>query len=386
MKFWWRLTIAGLAVVWLGGFAYMVRTSAQAQLPAPPAGKKAGEVFKNVTTSTLKELTTDDFLWAMGTIADDLGLDCADCHPIAGTDQVDWVIDTRQKRTARRMIEMVATINKTNFAGVQKVTCWTCHHGRDVPASTIALDNLYDTPNSEKDDIVKAETEGPTATQILDKYIAAVGGAQRLNAMTSVVITGNSIGYMGLGGQGDFKIYAKTPNQKATTISFKDYPDRGESTWAVDGTSGWMRTPRGLFSEVQLVGGELDGARLEAQLAFPGQIKTALTNWRVGPKQPIGDRDYQVVQGTGPRNLLATLYFDPDTGFLRRLIRYSPSPVGRMPTQIDFDDYRDVGGIKFPFEYKFLWLDGRFTAKITDVKMNVPIDAALFGRPTARRR
>jgi hypothetical protein len=354
-------------------------------MTASPQGKKAGEYFKNVTSSGLKDLPVDDFITAMGVIADDLGLDCADCHPDAGTDQVNWVIDTRQKRTARRMIEMVATINKTNFAGVQKVTCWTCHHGRDVPASTIALDNLYDTPNSEKDDVVKAETDGPTATQILDKYIAAVGGAERLAGMTSVVIKGNSIGYMGLGGQGDFTIYAKTPNQKATTITFKDHPDRGESTWAVDGTSGWMRTPRGLFSEVQLVGGELDGARLEAQLAFPGQIKTALTNWRVGPKQPIGDRDYQVVQGTGPRNLLATLYFDPETGLLKRLIRYSPSPVGRMPTQIDFDDYRDVGGIKFPFEYRFLWLDGRFTAKITDVKTNVPIDAAVFGRPTARR-
>jgi hypothetical protein len=122
MKVWWRLAIAGLAVVWLGGVASVVRTAAQAQLPAPPAGKKAGEVFKNVTTSTLKELTTDDFLWAMGTIADDLGLDCADCHPNAGTDQVDWVIDTRQKRTASRMVEMVAAINKSNFAGVQKVT------------------------------------------------------------------------------------------------------------------------------------------------------------------------------------------------------------------------------------------------------------------------
>jgi hypothetical protein len=385
MKLWWRLAVAGLAVVWLGGVASVVRTAAQAQLPAPPSGKKAGEVFKNVSTSTLKELTTDDFLWAMGVIADDLGLDCADCHPNAGTDEVDWVIDTTRKRTARRMIEMVATINRTNFPGVNKVTCWTCHHGRDVPASTIALDNLYDTPNSEKDDLVKAQTEGPTATQILDKYIAAIGGAQRLAGLNSVIITGASLGYMGLGGTGDFSIYAKAPNQKATIIKFKDHPDRGESTWAVNGTSGWMKTPRGLFTEVELVGGELDGARLEAQLAFPGQIKQALTNWRVGPKQPIGDRDYLVVQGTGPRNLLATLYFDEQTGLLVRLIRYSPSPVGRMPTQIDFGDYRDVGGIKFPFEYKFLWLDGRFTAKISDVKTNVPIDAALFGRPSARR-
>jgi len=385
MKLWWRVAIAGLAVLWLGGVASVVRTAAQAQMTANPSGKKAGEYFKAVTTSGLKDLPVDDFITAMGVIADDLGLDCADCHPDAGTDQVNWVVDTNRKRTARRMIEMVATINRTNFGGVQRVTCWTCHHGRDIPASTIALDNLYDTPNSEKDDIVKAESTEPSATQILDKYIAAVGGAQRLAGLTSTVTTGASVGYMGLGGNGDFTIYAKAPNQRTTLITFKDHPDRGESTWAFSGNTGWIKTPRGLLGEYELTGGELDGARLEAQLAFPGQIKTALTNWKVGAKQSIGDRDFQVVQGTGPRNLLATLYFDAQTGLLARLNRYSPSPVGRMPTQIDYGDYRDVGGIKFPFEYKFLWLDGRFTAKITDVKTNVPIDAKLFGKPSERR-
>ena len=385
MKLWWRLAVAGLSVVWLGGFASVVKIAAQAQMTASPQGKKAGEYFKNVSTSTLKELSVDDFITAMGVIADDLGLDCADCHPDAGTDQVNWVVDTNRKRTARRMVEMVATINRTNFGNVQRVTCWTCHHGRDIPASTIALDNLYDTPNSEKDDIVKVEPGEPSAEQILDRYIAAVGGAQKLAGLTSLVINGASVGYMGLGGNGDFTIYAKAPNQRTTLITFKDHPDRGESTWAFSGSTGWIKTPRGLLGEYELVGGELDGARLEAQLAFPGQIKQVLTNWKVGAKQSIGDRDFQVVQGTGPRNLLATLYFDTQTGLLARLIRYAPSPVGRMPTQIDYGDYRDVGGIKFPFEYKFLWLDGRFTAKINDVKTNVPIDAALFGKPSSRK-
>jgi len=385
MKLWWRLAVAGLAVVWLGGFGYAVRTSAQAQMTTSPQGKKAGEYFKNVTTSTLKELSVDDFIFAMGVIADGLGLDCADCHPDAGTDHVNWVIDTNRKRTTRRMVEMVATINKTNFGGVQRVTCWTCHHGRDIPASTIALDNLYDTPNSEKDDVVKADPDEPSATQVLDKYIAALGGAQKLADLTSYVVTGSSIGYMGLGGNGDFTVYSKAPNQRTTRITFRDHPDRGESTWAFSGTNGYIRTPRGLLGEYELVGGELDGLRLEAQLAFPGQIKTVLSDWRVGPKQSIGDRDFQVVQGSGPRNLLATLYFDTKTGLLARMIRYSPSPVGRMPTQIDYGDYREVNGIKFPFEYKFLWLDGRFTAKITDIKTNVAIDPALFGKPSDRK-
>jgi photosynthetic reaction center cytochrome c subunit len=383
MKLWWSLAVAGMAGVWLTGFAMVERASAQAQITV--TGKTAGTAFKNVSTSTLKDLSVDDFINAMGVIADDLGLDCADCHPGAGSDQVDWVIDTPPKRTARRMVEMVATINRQNFGGVQRVTCWTCHHGRDIPASTIALDTLYDTPNSEKDDIIKAEPGEPSATQILDRYIQALGGATRLAGVTSFVASGKSVGYASLGGDGDFSIYAKAPNQRTTLIKFKDHPDRGESTWAFNGSTAWIKTPRGLLGEYELVGGELDGARLDAQLAFPAQIKQALSNWRVGAKQAIGDRDYEVVQGTGPRNLLATLYFDPQTNLLVRMIRYSPSPVGRMPTQVDYADYRDVGGIKFPFEYNFKWTDGRWTAKINEVKTNVPIDAALFGKPSARQ-
>src|SRR5215471_19730797 len=154
MKFWWKLgfVTAGLALV----------VSVQArQATAPATGKKAGEFFKNVTTSTLKELSVDDFLASMGVMAGALGFDCADCHPHAGTDQADFVIDTiPEKRTARRMVEMVADINRRNFAGTQRVTCYTCHHGRDVPVTTVALDNLYASPPREDDDVVPAAT-GP---------------------------------------------------------------------------------------------------------------------------------------------------------------------------------------------------------------------------------
>jgi hypothetical protein len=154
--------------------------------------------------------------------------------------------------------------------------------------------------------------------------------------------------------------------------------------WSFDGRIGWTKTPRGLLGEYELIGGELDGVRLEAQLSFPGQIKHVLDNWRGGTPRSLGDRDFLAVQGSGPKGFLATLYFDPATGLLARVVRYGPSPIGRMPTQIDYADYRDVGGIKFPFEYKFTWLDGRYTAKLNDIKTNVAIDAARFGKPAAK--
>src|SRR5665213_150990 len=374
MKLWSSrliLAVAAGAVAW-------------AQTPAPtatPKAQTAGEAFKNVTTSTLKGLTVSDFLGAMGVMSAALGYDCADCHVAAGTDKVNWEFDTPKKKTARKMVEMVAVINKTNFAGVQMVTCWTCHHGRFMPSTTIGLDALYGTPIDERNDFVVPGEGVPSATQVLDKYIQAVGGAQRLAGLTSYVATGSSLGYEGLGGGGSFQIFAKFPDQHTTQISFKDHPERGDSTRAYNGSAGWIKSPRGLFPEYDLTGSELDGARLDALLAFPGQIKTALNNWRSGSLDSIGDKEVQVVQGSGPRGLLATLYFDTKTGLLVRLVRYSASPIGRVPTQIDYSDYRDVNGIKFPFKYIFSWLDGRDSFQLSDVKINVPIDAAKFGKP-----
>jgi hypothetical protein len=391
--------VAGTALALVIGLEWTGPAAAQAQDKSkaknPPAaqpkaavaakGPTAGETFKNVTTDALKGLTPDDFLQAMGVMADDLGLDCADCHPGAGTDHVDWVIDTPPKRTARRMVNMLQNINQTNFNGAQSVTCWTCHHGRDRPATTIALDNLYSNPNSERDDVVSAPTPGQgtlTATQILDKYIVAMGGAQRLNGLTSFVMTGKSVGYEGLGGDGKFTVFSKAPDMRTTQISFPDHPDRGESTWTYNGKTGWIRVPRGLLGEFEVTGLGIQGTRFEAQLAFPGQIKTIFPTWRVGQMESIGTRDFYVLQGGTTRGVLATLFIDAQTNLLVRMIRYTPSPVGRVTTQIDYSDYRDVGGIKFPFEITFLWLDGRYTAKITDVKTNVAIDASKFGKPS----
>jgi hypothetical protein len=145
----------------------------------------------------------------------------------------------------------------------------------------------------------------------------------------------------------------------------------------------------------------LDGARLDAQLSFPAQMKLALTNLRVSMPTSISDlpapesqastevsmtaigkdRLVNVVQGTGPRGLLATLYFDQETGLLLRMVRYGKSPIGRVPTQVDYGDYRDVGGIKMPFHMIFAWMDGRDAIQLKEIQTNVPIDASRFMPP-----
>ncbi len=336
----------------------------------------------------------------MGIISAALQFDCSDCHVGAGTDKADWAADTPRKVTARMMINMVATINKNNFQGRQLVTCWTCHRSRDKPLVTPTMEAIYSMPDLVPDDIIEQFPGLPSAESILDKYIQASGGVQRLAALTSFVGKGTSVGFGGFGGGGAVEIVARAPDKRSTIILFKKKTGRGDQIRAYDGSIGWVRTPLSILGEFQLAGSDLDGARFDAQLSFPGQIKQILTNLRSAPTTSISDlpapesqsslqkdiklgqnHSVEVVQGNGPRGLLVTLYFDSQTGLLLRELRYGSSPIGRIPTQIDFTDYRDVNGVKLPFRITYAWLDGRDSIELNEIKTNVPIDEAKFGKP-----
>ena len=359
--------------------------SATADAAVPPQVARqdtpqlAENVFKNV--QVLKGIPVDDFMDTMGIMSAALGFDCSECHTGAGTDTVKWEADTAKKRTARRMTLMVAAINKNNFGGRQVVTCWTCHRGRDIPVTMPTIDTVYGTPLIEPDEIITQSFPGePTAEQILEKYLQALGGADRLANITSFVATGSSEGFRGFGGGGQVQVFAKAPAQRATIIKFDATIGRQDAVRLFDGQRGWVSAPLSVVPEYVLGGSELDGARLDAQLSFPAQIRKVLTRLRVGPPENIEGRDVHVVQGNGTRNLVATLYFDKESGLLVRMVRFGTSPIGRAPTQVDYSDYRDIpdAGIKMPFRWTFGWLNGRDSIELKEVRINVPVDDAVF--------
>jgi hypothetical protein len=371
------------ALINIGVMPIRAQAAPQTQT-ATPRAVMVEDVFKNV--QVLKGLSVDEFMGTMGIMTTSLGFCCSDCHTNAGTDRVKWEEDNPRKRTARRMVQMVQALNKDNFGGRQVVTCWTCHRGRDFPAVTAKLDTVYGEPPVELDDILTKAPSVPAPQQLLDKYLNAIGGAQRVGAITSVAAKGKSVGFGGFGGGGEVELYAQVPDKRATYIHWPDDPARGQSIRTFDGRTGWMATPLAIVAKYPLSAGELDGARLDAQLTFPTQITKVLTNIRSGSPDFINGKNYYTLQGNSARNSFATLYFDPDTGLLTRIVRYTPSAIGRVPTQVDLSDYRDVAGVKFPHHWTFMWLDGRDNWDFTSVQFNVSIDAAKFGEPALTRR
>jgi len=282
------------------------------------------------------------------------------------------------KQTARRMVLMVKQINDANFGGRQMVTCYSCHRIQSRPKITPSLVALYSAPPDEPDDIVAPARDAPSADQIFDKYLAAIGGAARVAALTSYTAKGTYQGFDDAESHG-LEVSVRAPNQRL----WRWNSGFGDHSMVYNGRDGWVTAApeERPFPVELLTGQELDGTRLEVELAIPTRIKQSLTQVRVGYPMSVDDRDAQVIQGRTTAGALVTMFFDMETGLLTRLMRYADSPVGRIVTQYDYQDYRPVAGVRIPFKWTRTWLNGRSVFQLTDVQPNVNIPAELFAGP-----
>jgi photosynthetic reaction center cytochrome c subunit len=340
----------------------------------------AEQAFKNV--KVLKGIPVGEFMDTMGFFAASLGLNCVYCHVAESMENWDkFAEDVPRKETARAMILMVNAINKGSFGGRRALTCYSCHRGAEHPKVVPSLADQYTVPTEDPNEIeiVKDAPQGPSADQILDRYIQALGGAERLSGLTSFAGQGTYEGYDSYHEKVPMEIYAKAPGLRSMIA----HTQNGDSTTTFDGRAGWTAAvDKPVHLLPLLPGSELDGAKLDADLCFPAGIKQALTQWRNGfPATAIEDREVQVIQGTAAGGSRVKLYFDSKTGLLARQLRYTQTMVGTIPIQIDYSDYREITGVKMPFHWVVTWTGGQSTMQLNEVQANIPIDAARFAKP-----
>ncbi|HZP32759.1 MAG TPA: photosynthetic reaction center cytochrome c subunit family protein [Candidatus Acidoferrales bacterium] len=372
--------IAGVLLITAAGAVARAQTAnpGQSSTPQPSAQKElmAEDVYKNI--QVLKGIPENQFLATMGFFSASIGESCEFCHD----DESSWAgyaKDNEHKQTARKMILMMNAINKSYFGGARKLTCYSCHRGTDFPKVTPDLALQYSAPTTEEPDLLTETASGePSADQIIDKYIQALGGAQRLSAITSFVAKGSYQGYAELD-KSPIEIMAKAPGQRVTII----HTSNGDWTTTYDGRNGWVAEPGRPVPLLQLTGEFLKSVKVDADLAFPGRIRQSFSRWVVGFPTTINDREAEVVQGSDGGDFPVKLYFDKETGLLLRQVRYTNSPVGLNPIQVDYTDYREVGGVKMPFRWTTTWTDGKANTELADIQVNVPLDDAKFAKPAA---
>ena len=338
--------------------------------PQSPAEPTAGEKFKNI--KVLRSMPASQMLPVMHLMRAALGVTCDFCHD-TGNDQ--FAADTKkEKETARRMIQMVLDINKNNFEGRTVVTCNTCHNGHEHPVAVppIGQGLFADTTNA----VPEPSEKRPSVAEILDRYIEALGGKPALLAVKSRTSRGKLL-HIKVVDSGTPKARAVNRGEESPLEITQQVPGKvtvvlgapaEKVVYQLDGTSGTIESPEG---KRPLNPREV--ARLTAlgDLRKDLDLRDRADKMRGPGKDKIDGRDVYVLRGPTADGGRESLYFDVQTGLLRRRLVTRPTVIGPDPEQTDFEDYRAVGGVKVPFTVKVSYVDDNhlgITRKFTEIR------------------
>jgi len=372
------LSAAILFVVCVGlvAFAPVGQTSNQ-QPVAAAAEKTVEQVQKNI--KVLNGLPQSQLIPVMNFMSSSLGVRCTYCH-INKDGKWDFVTDEKpEKNSAREMIKMVLAVNKDTFRGNTEVSCYTCHRGRTNPASVPSLPIPEVTPRPATAEAKPGETKPalPTADQILAKYTEALGGIAVIDKLKTRSMKGEWLTSNGL--TWGYEVYQSGPEKIYVVLNT---PKQGVFERGFDGSVGWEKSNRGVRA---VEGQELAVMRRYPDLFKDIKLKEQFSRLMFGGQDKINDREVYVLRGVTTDNRRERLYFDAQTGLLVRRVTNTPTMIGLIPEQIDFEDYRSVDGLMVPFTIRISSVDPNIssTRKFTEVKLNVPVDDTKFNKPPA---
>jgi photosynthetic reaction center cytochrome c subunit len=347
--------------------------------------KTAAEAFKNI--QILKDIPADQFLPSMRYLTVALGVRCDYCHDAEHFD----CDDKAPKQTARKMMTMMFAINAANFSGRREVTCYTCHRGSPKPVGIPKLPEtaagaLPASPGTTASQSAKPGTPSssadansvslPSADEIFAKYLQAIGGAGSVAKNTTRAENGMVEGPRAL--HATIETYRKAPNKAYAVL----HAPNGDVLEGVDGKVGWGRRANGEVTDES--GDEL--ARSKQWAAFyPGaEFQQDYSRFQVRGIENIDGHDAYDVTAWWPAGGTDQLYFDTQSGLLLRITHQIDSPLGSLPLETDYDDYRDVNGLKIPFKVRVSRMDGTTTYTWQKMDANVTVDDARFDEPAQK--
>jgi len=235
--------------------------------------------------------------------------------------------------------------------------------------SGLAQDTAKDAPEAKKPDM--------TAEQVLEKFIQVTGHREAYEKLTSLVTKG-TLEIVGQGIEGTIEVYAKAPNK---LLVVQTIPGIGEFKQGCDGQVVWGQDPFHGLRELEGV----EQANFKRRAVFNADLK-----WRelfekvelVGTDK-VGDRETIVVRLTPSVGQPITRYYDAQTFLLLREDSVYEGPQGTIPGEEYPSEYREVDGVKIPFQSRAKLPMGEVMVKFAEAKTNVEIDDAKFAKPAA---
>jgi len=222
----------------------------------------------------------------------------------------------------------------------------------------------------------EAQTSTPTVNSILAKYVAAIGGRAAISRMTTRISKG-TLQIIGVQETGAAESYAKAPNKYCSIITI---PGGGEIRRGFDGHTAWLQSPD--IGIAELSGQELASTQRSAELYQAVELEKLYPKLTLKGKETVAANPAYVLEAVSVDGSIRRMYFDVASGLMVRSDEeLDTQQSGRVSTQTFLEDYRDVEGIKQPFNVRQINGAITFVIHLTEVHINQPVDDAIFAKP-----
>lgn len=220
----------------------------------------------------------------------------------------------------------------------------------------------------------KVKDQLPSIDEVLDKYIEAIGGKAAIEKRSSAVAKGSIeiVDPSGAGSrQGVIETYSKAPDKVLLIIRV---PGQGPLLrQGSDGNVSWQKAAGGPLTE--LSGADLAQFKRDTTFHRSLKLRELYPRMQVKGRKRVEKHDTVEVVAYAQDGSRENWFFDAQSGLLSRTY------IDRNSRQTDFDDYREVGGIKVPFFTRQTNPEFTLVIKLAEVQQNVPVDDTKFARP-----
>jgi|SRR5690349_4232034 len=213
------------------------------------------------------------------------------------------------------------------------------------------------------------------ANQILDRFVEVAGGKKAIDGVKSYRMKGH-FEMPAVNMRGNMEVWAKDPKKSLTIIEFPGFPPLRKGD---NGETHWVQTPFGTYT----IKGpeEMSEVEHDAEVYSASRIRNLYYRIRLDSRARLNGRDVYVIEGQPTKGPAEKLFFDVENGLLVRWDMARRIPNRTVFVKVHLNDYRDVDGVKVPFNVRMAFESFDFSITVDEMQHNVEINDAMFRQP-----